>query len=865
MEFIKFKNLLLLIKYIFQLLFIAVLVYQVSEVTNSYFNFPIEVNLIVIKNNTIDMPSVTFCLKRSVFWRNDYSKQNNYTSDDINVFGENIDFYERSRNFSETLFYNNFGQLFNISVNLTSLIQCSSKLNYENKVISFDNCKDFGEVKEFISGKLEYGKCFTFFNINDRYNKIIDYKMDKSSYIEFKFEHKKFVNFYFSAKYYDLDLIYLSIHSTKSIFSKNNFHPLKINFKNNDHLLYKFSRSYVQYLEWPYQTNCIHSKTVNGLIHTFEDCMNSCILNNLLKVNSCLHSNNSLNVGILLNSVTEKIKFCNKNIDNMELINNLTLKCLKTFRQNCILEYINSNPEKSGFYESVRSKRPKSFILRKNLIIRSANIPIYEYTMYPKFLLIDYASNLGALISLWFGVAVNDVYIIIQPVLNLVLYLISKISLILQLEYILRYLLSERCLSFIRSIKILISTLYLKLRKIKFKYLLQFICIVGFFYQTIDLTLEYLHYKIEVGIEIKRYANLPAVSLCERKNSEYKKLHYLRYSNIPLRFKNFFSNCNDRGRCVTNSSFYFDLINNQTFFSDYLELIDAQYDLPCQIETLNCHDVFVKSYNQYSKCYTFYSGLSYNSYVSSSLSRKIVVKIHYPNSSIYIHDSNTLPSYSTSKLPPIRVKEITKTRISYNKVHFERLPPPYESNCQNYSGKIKSRDQCINELIYDFILENGCLPRNHQLLTYVVIDYNYSKFNYSLCVNETKTVELKLFEGYCRESCIEDLYEFYELSDGNFHGYYVLETTNSQYLSFIYSPKMEFMQFIVNFGGLIGLWQGISLNDLKDIIFQSIRRVLSTSRVKRQLNKFTPLSRRLISIFRNSKFKVNLIKKYHEL
>jgi hypothetical protein len=239
------------------------------------------------------------------------------------------------------------------------------------------------------------------------------------------------------------------------------------------------------------------------------------------------------------------------------------------------------------------------------------------------------------------------------------------------------------------------------------------------------------------------------------------------------------------------------------------------------------------------------------------LSGRIAVEINHPNSLIYIHDSNTLPSYSTSKLPSIRFKY--NIGISYNKEHFERLPPPYESNCQYYSGKIKSRDQCINELIYDFILENGCLPRNHELLTYVVIGYNYSKFNYSLCINETKTVELKLFEGYCRESCIEDFYEFYETPVNHF-GQNILETINSKYISFIYSPKMEFMQFIVNFGGLIGLWQGISLNDLKDIIFQSIRRVLSRPRVKRQLNKFTPLSRRLISIFRNSKLKVNLLK-----
>jgi hypothetical protein len=415
-----------------------------------------------------------------------------------------------------------------------------------------------------------------------------------------------------------------------------------------------------------------------------------------------------------------------------------------------------------------------------------------------------------------------------------------------------------------RSINILISTLYLKLRKIKFKYLFQFICIVAFVYQTIDLTLEYLHYKTVVGIEIKRYANPPAVSFCRQNNSKLKKLQY---SNIPLRLKKMFSDC-DHNLCATNSSFYFDLINNQTFLSDYLELIDAKSDtIMCYIGQLKCHDLFVTSHNQFSKCYTFFSGLSYNSNVSSSFSGEtetITSIIFYftnflPNSLIYIHDSNTLPSYSISKLPSIRITK-DNTRISYNKEHFERLPPPYESNCQYYSGKIKSRDQCINELIYDFILENGCLPRNHELLTYIVIDYNYSKFNYSLCINETKTVELKLFEGYCREPCIEDFYELYESSDGDPHAVYILGTINSQYLSFIYSPKMEFMQFIVNFGGLIGLWQGISLNDLKDIIFQSIRRVLSTPRVKIQLNKFTPLSRRLISILRNSKFKVNLLK-----
>jgi hypothetical protein len=44
----------------------------------------------------------------------------------------------------------------------------------------------------------------------------------------------------------------------------------------------------------------------------------------------------------------------------------------------------------------------------------------------------------------------------------------------------------------------------------------------------------------------------------------------------------------------------------------------------------------------------------------------------------------------------------------------------------------------------------------------------------------------------------------------------VLERFSSNYVAFEYEPQMKFNQFLLNFGGLLGLWQGLSLIDLKN-------------------------------------------------
>jgi hypothetical protein len=54
----------------------------------------------------------------------------------------------------------------------------------------------------------------------------------------------------------------------------------------------------------------------------------------------------------------------------------------------------------------------------------------------------------------------------------------------------------------------------------------------------------------------------------------------------------------------------------------------------------------------------------------------------------------------------------------------------------------------------------------------------------------------------------------------------IFENSHSKYISFKHKPKLVFLQFMVNFGGLLGLWHGISLNYFTIAIINFIKRKL---------------------------------------
>jgi hypothetical protein len=180
---------------------------------------------------------------------------------------------------------------------------------------------------------------------------------------------------------------------------------------------------------------------------------------------------------------------------------------------------------------------------------------------------------------------------------------------------------------------------------------------------------------------------------------------------------------------------------------------------------------------------------------------------------VYIHDSNQLPSFPTSKLSSSSMSYLKL--FTYEKIAFERLPHPYDTDCSYYEKSIKSRAQCLNEKVLDIIKKNKCSPKSSKLFTYFMKNGRYQVYNYTFC-NDSKinfTVELNTKE--CRISCYEEIYRITESKIYKFFPGVQFDPIDTKYMTILYSSQMTFISYLINFGGLLGLWHGISLADFK--------------------------------------------------
>jgi hypothetical protein len=123
-------------------------------------------------------------------------------------------------------------------------------------------------------------------------------------------------------------------------------------------------------------------------------------------------------------------------------------------------------------------------------------------------------------------------------------------------------------------------------------------------------------------------------------------------------------------------------------------------------------------------------------------------------------------------------------------------------------------------------------------------------------------IEWKKLMSKCHKSCIEDIYEIRKLSGSTSFG---LETLYPQYLSFEHKPKLELILYLIKFGGLLGLWHGISLIDLEYFIFNSIHKINFKERFMRKFGKYLILSRLPFRSIRRFKFKVILILNFYPI
>jgi hypothetical protein len=163
--------------------------------------------------------------------------------------------------------------------------------------------------------------------------------------------------------------------------------------------------------------------------------------------------------------------------------------CLRICHQNCINEYIQVYSHRT--YES----------LNKTIEIKSANSPLIEYQFISKLSLFNYASNLGGIISIWFGVAVIDLHQFVEKLLIIVVTIAFKIKSILNWRNIFQILVIQIFIYLLVLINNYISILFLKMKKINWKLIFQTFSLICFIYQSLDMTQNYLEYRTVVNVK----------------------------------------------------------------------------------------------------------------------------------------------------------------------------------------------------------------------------------------------------------------------------------------------------------------------------------------------------------------------------
>jgi hypothetical protein len=178
--------------------------------------------------------------------------------------------------------------------------------------------------------------------------------------------------------------------------------------------------------------------------------------------------------------------------------------------------------------------------------------------------------------------------------------------------------------------------------------------------------------------------------------------------------------------------------------------------------------------------------------------------------------------------------------ISFTRIRSKLLPPNYTTNCRRYnSSNIKEaqsgsdcHERCVlrilNQTCGQCIHHFGVLLRKQLLKEYETEKFcNFEWINKTKCNNNILS-ELRL---YCRKDCQYDCDK--QIINFNVKRSDKLSKSESNMKTIIhishsrlpdqkieYLPEMSFVSFIANFGGLAGMWLGLSAIALYDFVFK---------------------------------------------
>ena len=261
-----------------------------------------------------------------------------------------------------------------------------------------------------------------------------------------------------------------------------------------------------------------------------------------------------------------------------------------------------------------------------------------------------------------------------------------------------------------------------------------------------------------------------------------------------------------------------------------------------------------------SKCFTFFSALNskwrhydidldkikFQVLISTS-----IMQMESYNSKLYfsIHSSNVLPDLNDQNF--FSLTQYKNHTILYSEVNTELLGNGYDTNCYNYDldykyANFNMRSDCLLSC-YQTMLGKECehddFISSEKLLRKELIDQNIDKIvdNNLICLDKYNREVMAQCSNKCQLDCKFKYYIWNQLDKYDQHvGSYgrnrpLLITILHNRLPDVqvkYLPQNNLISIFCNFGGLLGMWLGLSFIAIFDNCLHLMRRLFS----KRTIN-----------------------------
>ena len=193
-----------------------------------------------------------------------------------------------------------------------------------------------------------------------------------------------------------------------------------------------------------------------------------------------------------------------------------------------------------------------------------------------------------------------------------------------------------------------------------------------------------------------------------------------------------------------------------------------------------------------------------------------------------IHSPNTLPDFYETNLVTYDIKK--EHKFYYNQFPVELLSNTYDTHCFEYDldykfGNFNTRSDCITTCSQKYIkseckIKEGIVGSRYILRREVLEQDQFRELSFTkdeyICQDQVEDEAKSMCEKECKPDCIFKYYSVLNetLDNNNWDGHYlikiIIEHNSNPDVYIKYVPQTTLLSLICNFGGLLGMWLGLS-------------------------------------------------------